>query len=42
MHFYILAKILLATKKLKKDPKASYDINDDDADPTPQDNGDNK
>ncbi len=24
------------------DPQASYDINDNDPDPTPQDNGDNK
>lgn len=28
--------------KTNKDPMASYDINDDDNDPTPQDNGDNK
>lgn len=26
----------------RQDPDASYDINDDDNDPTPQDNGDNK
>lgn len=28
--------------ELNYDPMASYDINDDDPDPTPQDNGDNK
>lgn len=28
--------------RINYDPKASYDINDNDPDPTPQDNGDNK
>lgn len=34
--------ITAAPTKTDQDPDASYDINDDDNDPTPQDNGDNK
>lgn len=44
-NWYFFLFFSLQTKKnhyQKKDPHASYDINDNDPDPTPADNGDNK
>lgn len=38
--FHALFRILLLL--LLQDPEASYDINGNDSDPMPQDNGDNK
>lgn len=36
-HFYLCLSV-----HVLKDPDASFDINGNDSDPTPQDNGDNK
>lgn len=45
-NWYFFYSFLYKPKKKslpkKKDPHASYDINDNDPDPTPADNGDNK